>query len=143
MPFDTAATAPFMLPKLRESLRSLGSIRRSQLAQPAHRSSIGGWVENRDAIPPPLNGFTMNSGSAAWFTCMGIACAPACRRSSASASAFALPEMRAPVASAAYSRCREIASWMIVAAIGARNIIASAPTSPSGLSSSPPMNSSM
>ena len=23
------------------------------------RSSIGGWVENRPAIPPPLNGLTM------------------------------------------------------------------------------------
>ena len=49
----------------------------------------------------------------------------------------------APVASAEYSRWREIASWMSVAAIGARMTIASAPIRPSGESSSPPNHSSM
>ena len=39
-------------------------------------------------MPPPLNGFTMYSGSAAELTCIGIAFAPASSRSSASASAF-------------------------------------------------------
>ena len=50
----------------------------------------------------------------------------------------------APVASAEYSRWREIASWMIVAAIGARMTSARDAISPSGDSlSSPPKNSSM
>ena len=42
------------------------------------------------------------------------------------------------MASATYSRWREMAIWMIAAAIGARMIVARVPTIPSGLSSSPP-----
>jgi hypothetical protein len=46
--------------------------------------------------------------------------------------------MRAAVASARYSRWREIPSWRSVAAIGPTKIATSAPTAPSGLSSSSP-----
>ena len=40
-----------------------------------------------------------------------------------------MPQISAPVASAEYSRWREIASWMIVAAIGASSTSAIAPIS--------------
>ena len=59
------------------------------------------------------------------------------------ASDSGLPQIWAPVASAEYSRWREIESWISDAAIGARITSASEATSPSGDSSSPPNHISM
>ena len=76
--------------------------------------------------------------SVAWLTCIGIAFAPSSSRSSAEASDSGLLPNCAPVASAAYSRWRETASWIRVAASGASRTSARLPISPSGDSSSPP-----
>ena len=83
----------------------------------------------------------MYSASVAGFTCIGIASVPRLSVSSARASGSPSPMYVAAVASARYSRCRDTASCRIIAAIGAKMIAASAPTKPSGLSSSSPPNS--
>src|SRR5690606_26551544 len=81
------------------------------------RFSIGGCVENRDIRPDPENGATMNMCAVAGFASSGT------RRAYASILRRALtrpsgePTRRAAPASAAYSREREIANWMSIAAI--------------------------
>ena len=55
-----AASAPFMLPKLREEPGHEDLIFYTPSARSLRtRSSIGGWVENSAATPPPWNGLTM------------------------------------------------------------------------------------
>ena len=67
----------------------------------------------------------MNRCAAAGFTSSERPREYASSFSRAEASASGSPWTRAPVSSAPYSRAREIASWMIVAAIGAMMIEAS------------------
>ena len=69
----------------------------------------------------------------------GARATPASSLRSADASARGSPVRREPSSSASYSRVRLIASWIIIAAIGARNDIASS-ASGLGRSSSPPPN---
>jgi len=77
------------------------------------------------------------------LTCIGIAFAPSSRRSRALASDSGLPQIWAPVASAENSRWREIASWIRLAAMGARITSASEATRLRGELSSPPNHISM
>jgi hypothetical protein len=51
--FGAAATAPFMLPKLNGARNRKFFDYTPSSRSLRTRSSIGGWVENRAAIPPP------------------------------------------------------------------------------------------
>ena len=74
------------------------------------RSCIEGWVEKRVRTPSVAEkGFTMKRLAVAGCTGAGMACAAWSSFSRARASASGSPEISAPVASAPYSREREIA----------------------------------
>jgi long-chain acyl-CoA synthetase len=96
----------------------------------ATRSVVGGCVLNSFATPPPENasGLTCASGAIAGLTAMGMRCAPDSSVRSARASPSGRPVISAPTRSALNSRCRLMANWMSIAAIGATIAIASAPT---------------
>jgi hypothetical protein len=82
------------------------------------RSSMGGCVLNRFASRSPRSGFTIQRCAVAGPAGSGIRPDATASFSSAAASDPGACESCAPVASAWYSRAREIASWMSVAAIG-------------------------
>src|SRR5262249_31108371 len=93
----------------------------------AMRSSMGGCVENSVARPPDVSGLTMKRCAVA-----GVASSCFCRVAissfaSACSSPEAWPHRCAPEASAWYSREREMAIWMSMAAKGARMAMRSAP----------------
>ena len=87
------------------------------------------WVLNSFINPPPLNGEAMYicavAGSA---VAEGICFVPCSKDASALIMGRGVPRSSAAVASAPNSRVREMASWIIVAVIGAK-IRSSSPTS--------------
>ena len=74
-------------------------------------------------MDPPLSGLTMYICAEAGFTSMGCRAFWLASLSRALARACGRPQISAPVASARYSRPREMAIWMSMAAMGARIII--------------------
>ena len=79
------------------------------------------------AIVPPRKGLTINMDSVAGAAFIGTASTPRLNLSSAAANHKGCPQISAPEASAMYSREREIAIWMSIAAIGPRIIMSSIP----------------
>src|SRR6185369_1796829 len=112
----------------------------------AMRSAVDGCVEKSlDSPPAPPSGFMMNRCAVAGVASMGIRweymssfCRPEIRP-------YGVPVYLAEVASAEYSRVREMASWIKVAAIGPRISMNSAPRPLPRSSSSrrPPKNIAM
>lgn len=102
------------------------------------RSSVLGCVENRDAIVVLLRGLTMNICAVDGLTL--VLTAPFAESSfpRALASDWGLPLILAPPASAPNSLPLEIASYIMVAAIGARKAIARMPRRFPPSSSFPP-----
>jgi hypothetical protein len=97
------------------------------------RSGIGGCVENQLATELDDSGAQMKRLAVAGESptvCSGTRALPRSSLASALARPSGSPEMRAPNASAPYSREREIARRMRVAAIGATMMSASVPRSP-------------
>ena len=88
----------------------------------AMRSSVEGCVENSRIMLSPLKGLMMNRCAVAGFTSVhGDALGPAFQLRRAPRSARSgLCVYLAEVSSAAYSRVREIAIWISMAAMGAR-----------------------
>src|SRR5207244_129293 len=101
------------------------------------RSSMGGWVLNKPASQLPRSGFTIQRCAVAGPAGSGTRPETAPIFSSAAASECGAWASWAPLASARYSRAREMASWISIAAGGATMIItrASSPLLPSSPSS--------
>src|SRR5581483_4641026 len=92
------------------------------------RSAVSGCVRKRDAKPPTRKGFTTKRCEAAGLlTPSGTCCAAASIFCRARARGRGSPTRRAPEASAWNSRLRLMASWMSMAATGARIATTSAP----------------
>src|SRR4030043_336496 len=82
-------------------------------------SSMGGWVLNRFMRLRPVRGLTINMWAVAGLAFMGARSTPMASFSNARARDSGLWASIAPVSSARYSREREMASWMSMAAMGA------------------------
>src|SRR5581483_5083772 len=102
----------------------------------AMRSSVEGCVENSRIRLWPVNGLMMNRCAVAGEASIGIRFDHVSSFCRPLISGYGEPMYLAEAASASYSRDREIAIWISIAAIGARIIISSGPNIPPPRSSS-------
>src|SRR5690606_9357711 len=129
-------------PRRPATAASVTPISRARSISAAMRFSVAGWVENRLSTPWPDNGLMMNMcavaglRSALSFSMRSAAVAIFCR---AEASQWGLPQISAPIRSAAYSRVRLIAICTSIAASGARHLISMAPMLTRGQTLQQPM----
>src|SRR5258706_12436533 len=94
------------------------------------RSSVEGCVENKLRNIRPLNGLMMNRCAVAGEASIGICFEYVSSFCKAEIKLYGVPVYLADASSASYSRVREIAIWIIIAAMGARIIMRMPPQPP-------------